>query len=477
MPDTLGTEILHLSADFPPVTKAAWEAVIQKDLKGGDYEKKLVWRPEDGIAVRPYYRSEALAPLGDLVDLAPGDFPYTRGDGQTSEEAQKWIPPAGAIRGDFLHEAGATTIQELGFALAQGVEAFAAGKADANVFVYAIGSNYFFEIAKLRAARVLWATAITAFNPTDKKPAAIRIHARTARSNMSLFDPYTNLLRVTTEAASAMVGGCDSLAVGTFGFDSHLSINVQRVLREEAYLTTVADPAGGSYYIESLTDSLAHAAWKLFQEIEAVDGWAGAVASGMVDKALAVSREAKATALSSRRRSMVGVNNFPNTAEKTSDVQAPPPLPNDPFPQTRLAEPFEEVRKRSAAHARLTGRYPKVLLLARGEVKMKVARTNFCLNFFGCGGFDLMESEDYANTDADLIVLCSSDAEYVAFAQEVCPNVKVPVLVAGNPKEQIPALQAAGVQDFVHVFSNVLGTLTKWQDKLGLEAAKQGVKA
>jgi methylmalonyl-CoA mutase len=484
MPNELGTEILQLWAEFPPVSTAEWEAVVKKDLKGADYEKKLVWRPEEDVAVRPYYRREALEPLGELADLAPGDYPYTRGGGQSSEEAQNWVAPAGAIRGDFLHEAGATTVQELGFALAEGVAALAAaidaGKsvdaaASATSFVYAVGSNYFLEIAKLRAARVLWSMAVSAFGPEDRKSSIVRIHVRTARSNKSLFDPYTNLLRVTTEAASAMIGGCDSLTVGSLGFDPHLSLNVQRILKEEAYLTRVLDPAGGSYYIEALTDSLAQAAWKLFQKVEAAGGWSAALQSGLVEKALADSREAKAAAISSRRRTLVGVNNYPNALEKTSDVEPPALLPNDPFPQTRLAEPFEAIRRRTAAHARVTGHCPKVLLLTRGDLKMKTARINFCMNFFGCAGFDLVEAEEYKESDADLIILCSSDAEYLSFAQEVCGSVSVPVLVAGNPKEQVAQLQALGVQGFVHVFSNALETLAHWQDKLGMKPVLEGV--
>ena len=98
MPEALGTEILHLSDEFPSTATSEWEAVIAKDLKGADYEKKLVWRTEEGIAVRPYYRSDVLDQLGELTDLAPGEFPYTRGDGKSSEEAQNWIPPTGAIR-------------------------------------------------------------------------------------------------------------------------------------------------------------------------------------------------------------------------------------------------------------------------------------------------------------------------------------------------------------------------------------------
>ncbi len=479
MPEALGTEILELSNDFAPVPTSEWEAAIARDLKGADYQKKLVWRTDDGIPVLPYYRRDVLDPLGDLANLAPGEFPYTRGDGQDTEEAQNWIPPAGVIHGEHLHEAGATAVQELGFTLAEAVEKLAAaidaGKsvdaaASGAVFVYAIGSNYFFEIAKLRAARVLWSTAVSAFEPEDRHSCMARIHACTARSNKSLFDPYSNLLRVTTETASAMIGGCDSLTVESIGFEPHLGLNVQRILREEAHLTQVLDPAGGSYYLEALTDSLAQAAWKLFQEVETSGGWSAALATGLVERALTGSRQVKAAAISSRRRVLVGVNNYPNVAEKTSDVRKPLPLANDPFPETRLAEPFEGLRQRSAAHAQLTGRYPKILLLKRGDPKMRMARSIFCLNFFGCAGFDLVEAEDYAGTDADLVVLCSADAEYLSFAQEVCANVRVPVLVAGNPKEQIPALRSAGVQGFIHLFSNALETLTDWQDKLGMRA-------
>ncbi len=485
MADALGTEILQLSLEFPAVSTADWEAVIAKDLKGADYEKKLVWKTDEGIAVRPYYRSEALKALGDLTDLAPAQFPYTRGDGSDIEEAQNYVPPAGAIRGDFLHEAGATAVQELAFVLAEGVEKLAAAveakqsvdaAAAGTVFVFAVGSNYFFEIAKLRAARLLWSTAVAAFGPESGKSASVRIHVRTARANKSVVDPYTNLLRVTTEAASAMLGGADSLAVEAFGFDSHLSLNVQRILREEGYLSKVLDPAGGSYYIEALTSGMAQAAWKLFQEVEAAGGWAAAVKSGMVESALTNSRQAKMAAIASRRRTLLGVNHYPNAKEKTFDAEAPANFANDPFSQTRLAEPFEAIRKRTAAYAQHTGRYPKVLLLKRGDLKMKAARATFCLNFFGCGGFDIVEAEEYAGSDADLIVLCSSDAEYLPFAQEVCKNTKAAVWVAGNPKEQIAQLEATGVKGFVHVASNALETLSKLQDKLGMAPIGEGVK-
>jgi methylmalonyl-CoA mutase len=297
----------------------------------------------------------------------------------------------------------------------------------------------------------------------------MHLAVRTSLRNKSVYDRHTNLLRVTTEALSAVIGGCDQLAVDPFGFDPHLALNVQRILKEESHLDVVADPAGGSYYIEALTDSLAREAWKLFQQVEAEGGYSAAVASGSMAKALAESRTAREKAVSSRRRTLVGVNNYPNVSEKTPEFAAPAHV-DSALPQTRLAEPFERIRERTARHARDTGRCPKILLLKRGDVKMRSVRANFCLNFFGCAGFDFIESEEYAGQDADLVVLCSSDPEYLPLAQEVCPKVQAPVLVAGNPKDQIEALKAAGVQGFVHVQSDAVETLTAWQDRIGMRA-------
>jgi methylmalonyl-CoA mutase len=475
-----GTEILNLGGDFPAVSTETWEAAIAKDLKGGDYEKKLVWRTEEGLAIRPYYRKEALAGLDDQLRTSLGRYPFVRGMGRGWEIAQNAKPGPKAVRADLLHEAGAHAIQELGYGIAAGVERLVELTASLPVdtvapqieFVFAIGPTYFVEIAKLRAARILWAQAVSAFGPSDDGACRMRLHVRTPRRNKSAYDRYTNLLRVTTEAFAAAVGGCDQLTVEPFGFDAHLALNVQRILKEESHLDAVADPAGGSYYIEALTDSLAREGWKLLQQTEAEGGYAKALASGSIEKALAKTRDTRQKAYSARRRALVGVNNFPNVTEKTPVGEVPAVEAGSPLPQVRVGEPFEKIRRRTSEHAQATGRYPKVLLLKRGDVKMKGARSNFCFNFFGCAGFDMLEAEEYLGTDADLIVLCSSDPEYLAFAQEVCAAVKAPVLVAGNPKEQIEALQAAGVQGFIHIFSDLIQTLTQWQDKLGMRSAQ-----
>jgi methylmalonyl-CoA mutase len=303
----------------------------------------------------------------------------------------------------------------------------------------------------------------------------MRLNVRTPRRNKSAYDRYTNLLRVTTEALSAVMGGCDQLTVEPFGFDAHLALNVQRILKEEAHIDAAADPAGGSYYIEALTDLLAREAWKLLKQVESEGGYAKAVASGSVEKALAATRAERAKAYSSRRRALVGVNNYPDVTEKTPGAEIPAGYEatgQEAGPAVRIAEPFEAIRRRTSVHALESGRYPKVLLLKRGDVKMKGARSNFSFNFFGCAGFDMVEAEEYEGTDADLIVLCSSDAEYLAMAREVCSKVKVPVLVAGNPKEQLEQLKAAGVQGFVHVQSDAIQTLTEWQNRLGMRSTQ-----
>ena len=459
MPDT--EKKLNIAAEFPAVSTEEWEAVIAKDLKGADYEKKLVWRTEEGFSLKPYYRGENLAGLEAQLGL--------RRENRGWKICEKFPASECAIRADLLHDAGATAVEELGYAIAEGAECLAEIIADGKSvdeateeieFVFAAGPSYFIEIAKLRAARLLWARVADAFGA--KEPAAACLIVRTPARNKSVYDRYTNLLRAATESLSAAVGGCDALYVEPFGFDDHIAVNIQRILKEESNIDAVADPAGGSYYIETLTDSIACAAWKLFQQVEAEGGYAKAEEAGSIGRALEASRAARAKALSSRRKTLVGVNNYPNLTEKESETQ--PPAEGH-----RLAEPFEKIRRRTIDNAKKARRYPKVLLLTRGDVKMRGARSNFALNFLGCSGFDIETSDQYANTDADMIVLCSSDPEYLEFARDVCPNVNVPVLVAGNPKDQIEALEAAGVKGFIHVLSDAAETLAEWQDKIGLE--------
>jgi methylmalonyl-CoA mutase len=403
--------------EFPPISTEDWESAIRTDLKGADYTKKLVWQTEEGIAVKPYYRREDL----------PGSTGQARFIGKWTARSAADIP-SGAVRGDLLHEQGATSVQEIGYALAE-------SGGERNVFVFAAGSNYFMEIAKLRAARQLWARL---------SDTPMVIWSRTAHANKSLYDPSANLMRCTTEAMSAIFGGCNFLVVEEARFVAHLVESLPRVLAEESHFDRVSDPAGGSYYVEALTESIAVEAWKVY-------------GAGLVgrDAAIAASRALKEKAIAQRRRTLVGVNNYPDLTETL------PPgakLSHDSVP--RLAEPFEHIR----GNVERSGKRPVVLLLQRGDLKMRMARANFALNFFGCAGFEIRTSDKVE--PADLIVLCSSDAEYLALAKEIVPQTEVPVLVTGNPKEQIEALRAAGVKDFLYVGVNAVELLERWQEAL-----------
>ncbi len=402
--------------EFPPVPTAEWETAIRADLKGADYDKKLLWRTEEGITVRPFYRAEDLPPTA-------GQARFT-GTWQIAAESDI---PKDAVRGDLLHEQGATAVQEVGYGLAE-------SQGKRNKFVFSVGTNYFFEIAKLRAARQLWARL-------SSDP--MILWSRTSLADKSLYDPPANLMRCTTEAMSAIFGGCDFLVIESARFPEHLARSLGRILREESHFEEVSDPGGGSYYIESLTASIASEAWKIYES-----GLQGR------DAAIAAARAAKENAVAQRKRTLVGVNNYPDLNEALPAGAALPPSP------WRMAEPFEAIRRR----VEKSSKRPRILLLQRGDVKVRMARANFCLNLFGCAGFDVKTSERLE--PADLVVLCSSDPEYLAFAQEICRQSQSPVLVAGNPKGQIEALRAAGVKDFAYLGMDAVKFLAQWQEAL-----------
>jgi methylmalonyl-CoA mutase len=402
--------------EFPPITTAEWEAAIRADLKGPDDERKLIWHTDEGIAVRPYYRREDL----------PGTTGQARFMGEWRAGTAAEIPKD-AVRGDVLHEQGATSVQQIGYAVAE-----SDGKRD--TFVFATGSNYFFEIAKLRAARQLWARI---------SPRPMVIWSRTSLANKSLYDPSANLIRCTTEATSAVLGGCDVLLVDAARFPAHLADSLVRILGEESHFEVVSDPGGGSYYIEALTASIAKEAWKVYES-----------GLGTRDAAIAAARAAKEKNVARRKRTLVGVNHYPDLTEV---LPADAALPATPW---RMAEPYEAIRRK----VEKLGKRPRVLLLQRGDATMRMARANFCLDFFGCAGFDVHMSEMLE--PADLVVLCSSDAEYPTLAKEICPQTKAPVVVAGNPKEQMETLMALGVKDFLHVGVNAIEVLSRWQEAL-----------
>ena len=218
-------------------------------------------------------------------------------------------------------------------------------------------------------------------------------------------------------------------------------------------------------YVEWLTDALANQGWRLFQQVEAEGGYAKA--KGSIDSALAESQAARDKAVSSRRRTLVGVNNYPDLNET---INGSVEVPQGSW---RAASPFERLRLKTEAFTRERGKRPKVLLLERGDLTMRQSRSQFSQNFFGCVGFEIETSHEYERSDADLIVLCSSDPEYLALAQEVCPKVKQPVIVAGNPKAQLEQIKAVGVQGFIHIRTDAIAALTEWETRLGIGGGKK----
>lgn len=388
------------------------------------------------------------------------------------------------VRAHRFSEAGATIVQELGFALAEGVEMLAQfterglapdDAAQALAFSFAIGPLYFREIAKLRAARTLWAQVVESFHPASADAARMTIYARTAHWTKTIYDSHVNLLRATTEAMAAAIGGADAIQVEPFdapyrepGERSHrLARNTQLILKQEAWLDRSVDPAGGAYYLEVLTDSLAREAWALLQRIEAAGGFLQYSAAGELEREIAESRADREAAVSTRRATIVGTNQYPNLEER----MLPEIERQDSAP--RPARIFEEIRLRTERHAARTGHTPRFLLLEAGDQKMRKARSGFVTNFFGCAGFE-MHTTDTITGDPDVVVLCSSDAEYAALAPRVIRELRdagksTPVIVAGHPTDAIEQLKQAGVADFVHLRSNAAEVLRAWQDRLGVK--------
>jgi methylmalonyl-CoA mutase len=394
------------------------------------------------------------------------------------------------IRVDELQDSGATAVEEVGYALASGVDFLAEmndrGVAadrvgDSVTFSFAMGPDFYMQIAKLRAFRMMWAQAVAIFGGSRERAKA-RIYARTSRWNRTLYDPYVNMLRGTTEAIAAILGGADSLYVAPFDacyrapdeFSRHLARNTQLILKHEAFLARVADPGGGSYCLESLTDAIASKAWKLLQDIEASGGYRKAKEAGVIVRMLEERAAVRDKAVTARRRVLTGTNRFADASERALgriDGAHAPDL-------RRAAQSFEQLRLRTERHAMETGKTPRVLLAEIGDAKMRSARSNFAADFLACAGFNIYtgrfeDAQQIAASDAGLIVLCSSDAEYLPIATELLAklnarSVATPVIVAGNP-ETSEQLKAAGVSDFVHLRTNPIEFLTKLERQMGIK--------
>ena len=456
--------------------------------------------------------------------------------------AGKGIRTAG-IQANLWADAGGTAVEELAFGLATGAAYFralaAAGVPEDEIaprFVMALslGSNLFMQIAKLRAARLLWDRVVSAFGV---KPAPLFIHGRSSIFNKSVLDPHTNMLRATSEGFAGVVGGVDSMHVAAFDetvrtpdeFSTRIARNIHVILAEECGFAEVADAAGGSWYVESLTVELAKNAWELFQEVEKHGGMAVALREGFPQAAVAVSAKARLDAVSKRREAVLGVNLFPNPAET-------PLAPNPDDAQKKFTErskriasarkggvnlasaSVEEIAKAFQAGAtigeirkalprkgaglpeiprvrviRAAEGYerlrastkespPQVWLAKFGPPKQSKARADFSSGFFAAGGYGVRQQtagaksveealDQAAASKAEIVVLCSTDDTYPEIVPAFVPALKaklpgVKVILAGYPPDQIEAHKASGVDDFIHIKVDCLAFLTNLQKEL-----------
>ena len=422
-----------------------------------------------------------------------------------------------AVNSVQLNNAGAYIYQELGYALAWGNEYLnqlveagvpAALAAKKIKFNFGISSNYFMEIAKFRAARMLWADIVKQYQPkcprTDCKNTGadgtcycackMVAHAETSNFNLTLFDAHVNLLRTQTEAMSAAIAGVNSITVSPFDktyetpndFSERIARNQQLLLKEESHLNRIVDPAAGSYYIENLTVSIAKEAWKLFLAVEEAGGMLQAVKAGSVQEAVNQSNKARHEAVSKRKEILLGTNQYPNFNELAGDKR---PLDGCTkcgcggheeeetalvkLQTARAASEFEALRLETEN----SGKRPKAFMLTIGNLAMRQARAQFSCNFLACAGYQVIDNLGFASVEegieaamkaqVDIVVLCSSDDEYAEYAIPAFKalNGRAMFIVAGAPA-CMEELKAAGIENFIHVRCNVLETLREYNRKL-----------
>lgn len=610
-----------LLTEFQAPTTQEWLDRIQVDLKGADFEKRLVWRTNEGFTVQPFYRREDVLKL-KTPEALPGEFPFVRGnkkdnniwyirqdivaddakaanakakdvlnkgidslgfripgdkvnaefvetllDGiccdivevnfntckrHTLELAQllvayfekkgydkekvvgsvdfdpmekmvmkgKDVTPILAtapqlietlkdypnfrcitVNSEALNNAGAYIVQELGYALAWGNE-YLQQLVDAGVdvdlaakkikFNMGVSENYFMELAKFRAARMLWAQIVKQYEPKCDCACQMHVCAYTSEYNQTLFDSYVNLLRSQTEAMSAAIANVDSIVVVPFDkqyetpteFAERIARNQQLLLKEEAHFDKLVDVAGGSYTIEHLTDAIAKEGWKLFLAVENAGGFLAESLNGNIQNAVNASNQKRHDDTAKRKEFILGTNQFPNFTE-TSEGKRPVssccnccgskeeagaiPALNT----SRMASDFEALRLQTEA----AKKQPIAFMLTIGNLAMRQARAQFSCNFLAAAGYKVIDNLGFTTVEegvdaalaagADIIVICSSDDEYAEYAIPAFKylNGRAMYVVAGAPACS-EDLKAAGIENFIHVKSNQLETLREYNSKL-----------
>jgi methylmalonyl-CoA mutase len=610
-----------LFTEFSAPTTQEWLDKIQVDLKGADFQKRLVWKTNEGFSVQPFYRREDVEKL-QTPNAMPGEFPFVRGNKKDNNlwyvrqeieasnakaanakaldvlnkgiDSLSFRIPGDAVSADFieqlldgiycdvvevnfntckrhsvelaqilvayfekkgydkekvvgsidwdpiekivvdgknvqpilkfapalidtfkeypnfrcisvnsvsLNNSGAYIVQELGYALAWGNE-YLQQLVDAGVeptlaaskikFNMGISENYFMEIAKFRAARMLWAQIVKQYEPKCDCACKMCVNAITTSYNMTIYDAYVNMLRSQTETMSAAISGVHSIVVTPFDavyetpndFSERIARNQQLLLKEECHFDKVVDPASGSYYIEELTTSLAAEGWKIFLKVEEEGGFLAAALAGTIQDDINATNEKRHLHAAQRREFILGTNQFPNFTEKSEGKQPIDGCEDScgheagsikSINATRLAADFENLRLATEK----AKKQPVAFMLTIGNLVWRQARAQFSCNFLAAAGYKVIDNLGFATVEegvaaakeagADIIVLCSSDDEYAEYAIPAYQAIgdSAMFVVAGAPACS-EDLKAAGIENFIHVKVNQLETLKLFNQKLGI---------
>jgi len=463
---------------------------------------------QGAVTADPLSALAATGKLGLTLEAATAELAAWTAFAAKNAPAVKTI----GVDAGFVVEGGGNSAQELAVAIAMAVEYFRrleAAKVDAKTaaprfaFSFAIGSQFFPELAKFRAFRLLWSRVVSAYGDASLAAQAT-VHARTALFNKTVLDPYVNMLRTTTEALSAVLGGVDSVQVGAFDevvrtpdeFSQRIARNIAIMLSEEFNFAEVADAAGGSWLVEKYTDELARKAWAIFQTIEKQGGFAAALAAGEIQKLVAASAADKRKALDTRRLSVLGTNLFPNLKEKPLGASTQAATPVAPAPATaavtvtpvkawRAAEGFEALRAISERYAAANGgKRPQVFLAKIGPVKQHKPRADFSAGFFAVAGFEATGKQAFESAEeaakaaaasgAPIAVLCSTDDTYPTLVPAFASTLKaakpgIVAILAGLPADAatVETFKKAGIDDFIHVRANLRDMLAQLLAKIG----------
>ena len=610
-----------LFTEFSAPTTQEWLDKIEVDLKGADFQKRLVWKTNEGFSVQPFYRREDVEKL-QTPNAMPDEFPFVRGnkkdnnlwyvrqeidasDAKTANakaldilnkgiDSLSFTIPGDSVSADFieqlldgilcdvvevnfstckrhsvelakilvayfekkgydkekvvgsidwdpiekivvdgkdvqpvlklasslidilkeypnfrcisvnsvsLNNSGAYIVQELGYALAWGNE-YLQQLVDAGVeptlaackikFNMGISENYFMEIAKFRAARMLWAQIVKQYEPKCDCACKMCVNAITTSYNMTIYDAYVNMLRSQTETMSAAISGVHSIVVTPFDavyetpndFSERIARNQQLLLKEECHFDKVVDPASGSYYIEELTTSLAAEGWKIFLKVEEEGGFLAAALAGTIQDDINATNEKRHLHAAQRREFILGTNQFPNFTEKSEGKQPIDGCKDScgheegsikSIKATRLAADFENLRLATEK----AKKQPVAFMLTIGNLVWRQARAQFSCNFLAAAGYKVIDNLGFATVEegvaaakeagADIIVLCSSDDEYAEYAIPAYQAIgdSAMFVVAGAPACS-EDLKAAGIENFIHVKVNQLDTLKAFNAKLGI---------